>query len=726
MATKRKAPAAGASQSTANRTVKAAAAAKATLLAKGPLQTKASIKAKAATKPVSNTAAKPVAKVPAPAPAPAPTSAKPMTASAAALAANLKAKPATRAPKSPGMRAPKAPHGIAPKPAAPSALATMQAVQFLDVPANPNLPDFERLSRNMTKIVDEGGRVLNAFMAPKQQNGVKSSFADDIGDAVRTLGKVAEYWFTDPQRALQANTALSTSFIELWGRTFRRFGGEEVEPLVPYNPRDKRFTDPQWQDNPVFDFLRQAHGLTVSWANGLVTDGENLDDKTRAKASFYMRQIASAISPSNFLATNPELLRTTFESDGENLVRGLHMLADDIAAGNGQLRLRQSDNSAFVLGENMAMTPGKVVWRNELIELIQYTPTTPDVYARPLLIVPPWINKFYILDLNAEKSFVRWALDQGVSVFLISWVNPDAKLASKGFDDYMREGIFEALDIVEKITGEPKVNAIGYCVGGTLLAVSLAYMAAKGQDRVASATFFAAQVDFTDPGELMVFADKETLANLDQQMEQDGILEGSKMANAFNMLRPEDLIWSYVVSNYLKGKEPAPFDLLTWNSDATRMTRANHSFYLRECYSQNNLTRGVMEVDGVKLDLSKVKIPIYSLAAKEDHIAPAASVFRGIQFFSGPKRYVMAGSGHIAGVINPPASRKYQYWAGPAAEGDFKTWVGKATETPGSWWPDWIGWLTAQAPQKKPAKAPGGGVLKPLGDAPGNYVRLKS
>ena len=705
MAMKRKAPKAGASHGAANRTAKAAAAAKTV------------IKAKASSTPALQSAAKPVAASSA--------ATKPMSASAAALAANLKAKPATRATKTPDMRAPKAPNNAHAKPAAPVAAPSVSPMPFVDAQANPNLPDFERLSHNMTKIVDEGGRVISAYMKP-QQEGVKSSFADDIGDAVRTLGKVAEYWFTDPKRALQANTALSTSFIELWGRTFRRLGGEDVESLVPYNPRDKRFTDPQWQENPVFDFLRQAHGLTVSWANGLVTDDVDLDDKTRAKASFYMRQIASAISPSNFLATNPELLRTTFESDGENLVRGLHMLAEDIAAGNGQLRLRQSDNSAFVLGENMAMTPGKVVWRNELIELIQYTPTTPDVYARPLLIVPPWINKFYILDLNAEKSFVRWALDQGVSVFLISWVNPDAKLASKGFDDYMREGVFDSLDIVEKITGEPQVNAIGYCVGGTLLAVSLAYMAAKGESRVASATFFAAQVDFTDPGELMVFADKETLANLDQQMEQDGILEGSKMANAFNMLRPEDLIWSYVVSNYLKGKEPAPFDLLTWNSDATRMTRANHSFYLRECYSQNNLTRGVMEIDGVKLDLSKVKIPIYSLAAKEDHIAPAASVFRGIQFFSGPKRYVMAGSGHIAGVINPPASGKYQYWAGPAAEGDFKTWVGKATETPGSWWPDWIEWLTAQAPKKKPAQPPGGGVLKPVGDAPGQYVRVKS
>jgi polyhydroxyalkanoate synthase subunit PhaC len=340
--------------------------------------------------------------------------------------------------------------------------------------------------------------------------------------------------------------------------------------------------------------------------------------------------------------------------------------------------------------------------------------------------VPPWINKFYVLDLNPDKSFIRWAVDRGLTVFVISWVNPDERHAEKGFGDYMREGVFAALDAVEEATGEHKVTTIGYCVGGTLLAVALAYMAATGDDRVESATFLTTQVDFTHAGDLKVFVDEEQVTALEEGMQQRGYLEGSRMANAFNMLRPNDLIWPYVINNYLKGQAPFPFDLLYWNSDSTRMPAANHSFYMRNCYLENKLTKGEMVLDNIKLDLGKVTIPIFNLAAKEDHIAPARSVFVGSKYFGGPVDYVVAGSGHIAGVVNPAAKPKYQFWMGGPPQGQYEEWLAKATENPGSWWPYWFEWLEKQAPERVPAREPGGGKLTPLGDAPGEYVKVKA
>jgi polyhydroxyalkanoate synthase len=340
--------------------------------------------------------------------------------------------------------------------------------------------------------------------------------------------------------------------------------------------------------------------------------------------------------------------------------------------------------------------------------------------------VPPWINKFYILDLNKDKSFIRWAVAQGLTVFCISWINPDERHADKGFAEYMREGVFAALLAVREATRERKVTTIGYCVGGTLLATALAYMAANGDDRVESATFFTTQVDFTYAGDLKVFFDQEQLKSVEESMKTRGYLEGSHMANAFNMLRPNDLIWPYVQKVYMKGQAPMPFDLLYWNSDATRMPATNHAFYLRNCYMENNLARGEMEIDGFKLDLSDITIPIFNLAAREDHIAPARSVFLGSQLFGGPVEFVVAGSGHIAGVVNPPAKSKYQFWTNGPVEGDLETWLAKAKEHPGSWWPYWFEWLERQAPERVKARKPGSGKLKPLGDAPGTYVLVKS
>ncbi len=403
------------------------------------------------------------------------------------------------------------------------------------------------------------------------------------------------------------------------------------------------------------------------------------------------------------------------------------MLTEDIKAGHGILKITQSEPGAFEVGRNLALTPGKVIFQNELIQLLQYEATTPDVLKVPLLIVPPWINKFYILDLTPEKSFIKWCVDRGLTVFVVSWVNPDAKLAKKSFEQYMREGVLAALDAVEEATGEKQVHAIGYCVGGTLLAITLAYLAAKQDTRVISATMFAAQVDFTYAGDLKVFVDEERIEQLEAHMKEQGYLEADRMATAFNMLRSNDLVWPYVINNYMRGKKPFPFDILYWNSDATRMPAANHSFYLRNCYLNNTLAKGKMQLAGETLDLKKVTVPIYNLATREDHIAPAKSVLFGSKFFGGPVKYVLAGSGHIAGVVNPPAKPKYQYWTGPAPQGaDLDKWLAKATEHPGSWWPDWLEWLKGHSAETVPARTIGGGKLTPTENAPGSYVKMKS
>ena len=594
-------------------------------------------------------------------------------------------------------------------------------------PATTGNVDIEALSRNIARMIEEGGKALAAYMKPREEGKIKGEHAEDITDAIKSVGRVAEYWMSDPRRALEIQTSLGRAYLDLWAGAVKRMAGEQTEPVVTPDPKDKRFADPEWSQNQFFDFLKQAYLLTTQWGERLVKDAAGVDEHTRKKAEFYVRQIANAISPSNFVFTNPELLRETLASNGENLVRGMHMLSEDIKAGHGTLKIRQSDPSTFDVGVNLAVTPGKVVFQNELMQLIQYEATTKEVLKTPLLIVPPWINKFYILDLTPEKSFIKWCVDQGITVFVVSWVNPDARLSQKSFEEYMRDGVIAALDAVEAATDEKQVNAVGYCVGGTLLSVTLAYLAAKKQHRIKSATLFAAQVDFTYAGDLMVFVDEERIKQLESHMKEQGYLEASRMANTFNMLRSNDLIWPYIVNNYMLGKKPLPFDILYWNSDATRMPAANHSFYLRNCYLDNKLSKGEMEIGGVALDLHKVTTPIYNLATREDHIAPARSVLWGSQYFGGPVKYVLAGSGHIAGVINPPGKPKYQYWTGEKPRGsNVESWLKKAKEHPGSWWPDWLKWLKTQDAKKVPARKMGGGKLKPTEDAPGSYVKVKS
>jgi polyhydroxyalkanoate synthase len=607
----------------------------------------------------------------------------------------------------------------------PAAIAPAPASE----PQKPALTsvNVEAFARNVARMVEEGGKALAAYMKPREEGKVKDGKADDITDVVKTVGHVAEYWLSDPKRAFELQTGLGRAYLDLWATTAKRMAGEQAPPAVPVDPKDKRFADPEWQQNQFFDFLRQLYLLTAQWGEKLVRDADGVDEHTKAKAAFYVKQITNAISPSNFVLTNPELLRETLASNADNLVRGMQQLSEDIKAGQGNLKISQSDASRFEVGRNLALTPGKVIFQNELMQLIQYEPSTPDVLKVPLLIVPPWINKFYILDLTPEKSYIKWCVDQGITVFVISWVNPDAHLAAKGFEEYMKEGPLAALDAIEQATGEKKVHAVGYCVGGTLLAITLAYLAAKKQNRVVSATMFAAQVDFTYAGDLKVFVDEERIQQLEAHMQEQGYLEASSMATTFNMLRSNDLIWPYVINNYLKGKKPFPFDILFWNADATRMPAANHSFYLRNCYLNNRLSKGEMEIAGVKLDLKKVKIPIYNLATREDHIAPAKSVMEGSQYFGGPVKYVLAGSGHIAGVVNSPAKPKYQYWLGGKPEGcDVEAWMKKAEEHPGSWWPDWLDWLKAHNDKTVKARTPGGGKLKPIEDAPGSYVKVRN
>jgi len=593
-------------------------------------------------------------------------------------------------------------------------------------PAPISSVDVEALARNAARMIEEGGKALAAYMKPREEGKIKADTAEGVADVVKTVGKVAEYWLTDPQRALELQTSLGRAYLGLWENAVKRMAGEQAAAVASPDTRDKRFADPEWSQNQFFDFLKQAYLLTAQWAEHLVKDANGIDEHTKAKAEFYVRQITNAISPSNFVLTNPELLRETFSSNAENLVRGMHMLTEDIKAGQGNLKIRQSDPAGFEVGRNLGLTPGKVVFQNDLMQLIQYQAATDKVLKAPLLIVPPWINKFYILDLTPEKSFIKWCVDQGITVFVISWVNPDAHLAAKSFEQYMNEGVIAALDAVEAATGEKKVHTVGYCVGGTLLAITLAYLAAKKKQRALSATMFTAQLDFTYAGDLKVFVDEERIQQLEAHMTEQGYLESSSMANTFNMLRSNDLIWPYVVNNYLKGKKPFPFDILYWNSDATRMPAANHSFYLRNCYLNNTLAKGTMEIAGVTIDLKKVKVPVYNLATREDHIAPAKSVLYGSQYLGGPVKFVLAGSGHIAGVVNPPAKAKYQYWTGGKPSGDsVDKWLETATEHPGSWWPDWLSWLTAIDGKTVPAREVGGGKLEPIEDAPGSYVKVR-
>ncbi len=585
------------------------------------------------------------------------------------------------------------------------------------------LADPALVGRSMADIAARSQRLVTDWLS-RQSHEAPEIDPLNIGSAF--LEMTARV-MADPSKLLQAQMGFWQDYLTLWQSTARRFWGMDGGAVIYADPKDRRFKDEAWKENEVFDFIKQSYLLSARYVQDIVSHVDGLDPKTAQKVDFYSRQFIDAMSPSNFLLTNPEVLRKTAETGGENLLKGLANLLGDLERGRGKLSIKMTDAEAFRLGENIGISPGKVVYQNELCQLVQYSPATEQVLKRPLLIIPPWINKFYILDLRPKNSFVRWAVSQGHTVFMVSWVNPDERLADKGFEDYLQNGVLDVLSAIERATGEREINAIGYCLGGTLLASALASMRAHGDERVKSATFFVTMMDFQEAGELSVFIDEEQLTALEDKMNRRGFLEGSEMATTFNMLRANDLIWSFVVSNYLLGQEPFPFDLLYWNSDSTRMPASMHSFYLRNMYQNNLLAEpGGISLLGTPIDLSQIEVPAYFLSTREDHIAPWRSTYRGTQLLSGPKRFVLAASGHIAGVVNPPEGGKYSHWINTDLPSDAEAWFAGATEMAGSWWPDWQRWVTALDDASVPAREPGSGGLAAIEDAPGSYVRVKA
>ena len=585
-------------------------------------------------------------------------------------------------------------------------------------------PDADELTATIGKIAKQSQQIVTDFVA--RQSDMQETEQDplNIGSAFMEM---TQRMMSDPARLAQAQIELWNSYTDLWQQTANRMMGKESETLAEPEADDQRFADAAWQENPVFDYIKQSYLLTSQWMINTVRETEGMEDETARKVDFYTRQFVDAMAPTNFALTNPQVLQETVDTKGQNLINGLSNLLDDLERGKGQLAIKHVEPDAFELGKTVATSPGKVVFQNDLFQLLQFSPSTDKVRKTPLLIVPPWINKYYILDLREKNSFIKWAIAQGHTVFVVSWVNPDEQLAQKTFEDYMLDGPVAAIGAACDAAGSEKVNVIGYCIGGTMTATALACMADKGDDRVASATFFTTLVDFAEPGELGVFIDEEQIASLEEKMSERGYLEGSEMATTFSMLRANDLIWSFVINNYLMGKEPFPFDLLFWNADSTRMPAVMHSYYLRNMYQENALVQqGGLELGGVKIDLRKVKVPVYILSTKEDHIAPWKSTYAATQLYSGNTTFVLASSGHIAGVVNPPASDRYSYRTNTKKPGTPNAWLESAKEHPGSWWPHWDKWVNKYADGEVDAREPGKGKLKAIEDAPGSYVMVRS
>ena len=580
-------------------------------------------------------------------------------------------------------------------------------------------------AEEMGKLVERAGRLYaQAMDAARKDDGFQ---VPDTGVVSQAFARMGQAFLEHPQRLADAQARLARDWTTLLHAAARRAAGEEVEPVAAPEKADRRFQDQAWSENHVFDFVKQSYLIGARWLQETVRQAPGLDDETQRKVEFYTRQYVNALSPTNFLFTNPKAIRETVDSSGDNLVRGWRNLIADLERGKGRLAISQTDLAAYEVGRDVATTPGKVVHQTDLAQLIQYEPTTEKVHRRPLLIMPPWINKFYILDLRPQNSFIRWAVSQGHTVFVLSWVNPDEKLAHKTFSDYMLEGPLAALDAMERATGEREANVIGYCLGGTLLAATLAWMAAKGDDRFKSATFFTALTDFREPGEVKVFIDEEQLQLLEKHMAKKGYLEAHHMAQVFNMMRDNDLIWSYVERNYLLGKEPPAFDLLYWNADATRMPAMMHGFYLRNMYQKNLLVEpGGIALDGVPIDMRRIALPSYFLSTREDHIAPWRATYAATQLVSGPKKFVLAASGHIAGVINPPGGKKYGHWTRPDCPPAPEDWLAGAEAREGSWWPDWSAWIAEFGGGQVPARTPGDGKLAVIEDAPGSYVKVRA
>ena len=593
-----------------------------------------------------------------------------------------------------------------------------------------NLPNPAEMAKTYAEVAQRASRIITQYMEKKAKDGVEAP-SDEMGVA-RAFMDLSARLMANPYKLAQTQMNMMWDYFSLWqGSMMKMMGMPGAAPVAAPAKGDKRFKDEDWEQHFLFDFVKQSYLIAARHIHDTVAGTEGLDESTQQKVNFFTRQYIDALSPSNFALTNPEVFRETVKSHGKNLIKGLNNLLHDMNE-DGQLRIRMTDTAAFEMGKNVATTPGKVVYQNELFQLIQYSPTTTEQYKKPFLIVPPWINKYYILDLRDKNSLVKWATDQGHTTFIISWVNPDEKMAQTSFEDYMLKGTIEAISQVCNQTGEDSVNLAAYCIGGTLTMTTLAYMAAKKDKRVNSATFFTTMLDFSEPGEMSVFLDEGTIEGLEKKMAKRGFLEGSEMAGTFNMLRANDLIWSFVVNNYLMGKDPFPFDLLYWNSDSTRMPAAMHSFYLRNMYLENKLKEpGGITLGGVKIDITKVKTPCYFISTIEDHIAPWKSTYMGARLPSGKTKFVLGGSGHIAGIVNPPAANKYGYWTNDATDGNLPEspddFLAGATQHAGSWWTHWHEWVTALpgGTAKVKARQPDAGPLKALEDAPGSYVKFR-
>ena len=646
-------------------------------------------------------------------------------------------------PKTPKKAAKKTAKKAAPSPRKPSKKTAAQTEtaaaegprKKAETQAHPHrslYQDFDALSEYLTEVSGKSQEVLREFAVRNQDmrryTGELPADPLNVGEAFQEMLKGLSI---DPGAVMQRQFNLWGDYAKLMANQSRRMAGEEVRPTIEPAKGDKRFAHPAWNENPMLDFVKHSYLIFARWLETTIAQLEFEDEHEKKKAEFFTRQFIDAFAPSNFAMLNPEVIEATLESKGENLLKGLRNLLEDIDRGHGELAIRQADLDYFKLGENVATTPGKVVFQNEIFQLIQYSPTTETVAKTPMLIIPPWINKFYILDLQPQNSFIHWLVDQGRTVFVMSWVNPGPELRDKTFEDYIKQGLFEALGAVKQATGEEKADTIGYCIGGTMLSTALALMEKQGDHRVNSATFFTAQADFKESGDLLLFVDDDQLDAIEKQMDAaGGVLEGRAMATTFNMLRSNDLIWSFVIDNYLKGKDPARFDLLFWNSDATRMPKNVHLFYLREFYQHNRLAEGEMVMDNCRLDLSEVDVPIFMQAGETDHIAPHNSVYRTARLFASGDNdnveFMLAGSGHIAGVINHPDKHKYHHSTNKRLPATLEEWKAGAERHPGSWWPYWIEWLNKVSPGKVPARQPGDGGLSIIEDAPGGYVKVKA
>ena len=586
--------------------------------------------------------------------------------------------------------------------------------------------DIGAFATNMARLFDTSQEIWRLYMSTHRAD--ETPLPADPLNMVPAFGNLASALFKHPEALAEASARYWAGQMAVWQAAASKvMGASDPDADLPNLPEGgKRFSHPQWSENALFEYMKRSYLLASDWTHSLVDSAQpELDVGDRKKVAFATRNFVEALNPANFFALNPEVIETTLKENGANLVRGAEMLLADMRRGKGDLLIRQTDMDAFEVGRNMAVTPGKVVYRNRIMELIQYAPTTDKVHETPLLFIPPWINKYYVLDLNEKKSMMKWLVDQGHTVFIISWVNPDQRHRGETWESYMEKGALTAIDKVLEETGAKAVNIASYCIGGTMAGSMMAKLSRSGDRRVKSATFFTAQLDFVDAGELQVFVENQTVKLVDACRDK-GVFPAENMAQAFNSLRSNDLIWSYVVSNYMLGKDPFPFDLLYWNSDSTAMPVQVHHYYLEEFYINNRFAAGSLPVGGERYGIGDIAGPVYHIATVEDHIAPASSVYRGARAMTkSDVTFVLSGSGHIAGVVNPPAAGKYQYWVNTDLSPEtLEEWRERAEMHQGSWWPHWDGWLAGHSGRKVAARVPGR-RLKVLGPAPGTYVKVR-